>query len=253
MSAPERIWADPESSWRNYSLRPVTDWTEYRRADLTFEWFWRIVDANGPPDLPSDEGEALRLLMGEWWRSKSAPPDQADRPAGVPAPSAAAGFDDAAATPPDSAWQPGDQSVVAPPATHDLKGGDASSPTTKVDQPVASYVAAPDAPVSGASEIDAAVKRAVDTFTQEFEKRITSLPVSEAMRWRPISEAPKDGTPIVVGRRNASFGWIWGTAVWWDRLGVGGWLSRGNGDDVADGLGLAHPTHFLIIEPPVTP
>src|SRR4051812_11181069 len=27
------------------------------------EWFWRIVDAHGLADVPSDEGEALRLIL----------------------------------------------------------------------------------------------------------------------------------------------------------------------------------------------
>lgn len=67
----------------------------------------------------------------------------------------------------------------------------------------------------------------------------------QAGGWRPISEAPKDGTPIIVGRRDISFGWIWGTAVWFDHAGVAGWISRGNGSEVADGLGLANPTHYM--------
>lgn len=32
------------------------------------EWFWKIVDADGPPGLPSDEEFALQLLVEAWRR-----------------------------------------------------------------------------------------------------------------------------------------------------------------------------------------
>lgn len=33
------------------------------------EWFWRIVDEDGPPGLPSDEELALQLMLEAWKRT----------------------------------------------------------------------------------------------------------------------------------------------------------------------------------------
>jgi hypothetical protein len=46
-------------------------------SDEGTEWFWRIVDANGLGDVPSDEGPALRLLCeraakAQWLKAENA-------------------------------------------------------------------------------------------------------------------------------------------------------------------------------------
>ena len=69
--------------------------------------------------------------------------------------------------------------------------------------------------------------------------------------WRDISSAPRDGSTILIARYDETFGWVRGTSQWVDDLG-GNWLSRGV-RGVADGLGLAHPTHWKPFDPPTLP
>lgn len=86
------------------------------------------------------------------------------------------------------------------------------------------------------------------------EKRIEIEPIaalSPIRGWRPIESAPKDGSVILVARYDETFGWVRGTAYWVDDLG-GNWLSRGVSGP-ADGLGLAHPTHWKPFDPPPPP
>lgn len=93
------------------------------------------------------------------------------------------------------------------------------------------------------------------SFTPDAAETASALNIAcqagAVSEWRPIDDdTPRDGTPIIVGRRDDSFGWIWGTAVWFGHAGVAGWVSRGNGSEVADGLGLANPTHWMPPPPP---
>jgi hypothetical protein len=72
------------------------------------------------------------------------------------------------------------------------------------------------------------------------------------MTWQPILTAPRDGTVIFLCAYNNPFGWILGTGHW-ESYGnkIEGWITRGVGDHVADGLGLADPTHWQPLpEPP---
>lgn len=69
--------------------------------------------------------------------------------------------------------------------------------------------------------------------------------------WLTIDSAPRTGARIRVAREDVDFGIIEGTAAWKPEFG-GGWLARGDGRAVADGLGLAHPTHWLPEEADMT-
>lgn len=72
------------------------------------------------------------------------------------------------------------------------------------------------------------------------------------MKWRPISEAPRDGTTIIVGRDMGDFGFVSGTAYFKGSPGtfVSGWIARGFTDPPGE-LGLAHPSHWMPLpEPP---
>lgn len=73
----------------------------------------------------------------------------------------------------------------------------------------------------------------------------------QAAGWRPIAEAPRDGTTVIVARHMGEFGWIRGCARWVGGTGfVAGWVSKGF-DPVMGELGLAHPTHWQPLpEPP---
>lgn len=42
---------------------------ELRLSDGDRSWFWRIVDEDGPPGLPSDEELALQLMLEAWKRT----------------------------------------------------------------------------------------------------------------------------------------------------------------------------------------
>lgn len=68
--------------------------------------------------------------------------------------------------------------------------------------------------------------------------------MNDLATWLTIESAPRTGARIRVAREDADFGIIEGTAIWEPEFG-GGWLARGDGRAVADGLGLAHPTHWL--------
>ena len=68
--------------------------------------------------------------------------------------------------------------------------------------------------------------------------------------WQPISTAPRDGTPILIARKDETFGWVRGWATWVDVRGISGWLSHGF-CEIPGNLGLAHPTHWMPLpEPP---
>ena len=68
--------------------------------------------------------------------------------------------------------------------------------------------------------------------------------------WHLIETAPKDGRVVRVARdMGDSWGWVLGTARWAGSGFVSGWVARGVGGP-ADGLGLAHPTHWAEFSPP---
>lgn len=66
--------------------------------------------------------------------------------------------------------------------------------------------------------------------------------------WREIGTAPRDGTPIIVGRDMGDFGWVRGWATWESTQGIEGWISHGFG--IFGELGLAHPTHWQPLPAP---
>lgn len=68
--------------------------------------------------------------------------------------------------------------------------------------------------------------------------------------WRPISEAPRDGTLIIVGRNMGNFGFVRGTAYYENSgNGIEGWIARGFSEPPGE-LGLAHPTHWMPLPQP---
>lgn len=81
-----------------------------------------------------------------------------------------------------------------------------------------------------------------DIYIQQAEAAIAAY---EAAMWRPIEEAPKDGTPVLVATHDSTFGWVRGWARYEDlggRIG-GGWVSYGFFEPPGN-LGLGSPTHF---------
>ena len=77
-------------------------------------------------------------------------------------------------------------------------------------------------------------------------KALSALPAVGG--WLPIESAPKDGDVIRVGVMT-DFGWVQGSGRWVDASG-GFWLCRGDMRYVADGLGLANPTHWQPLPAP---
>lgn len=64
-----------------------------------------------------------------------------------------------------------------------------------------------------------------------------------ASGWRPIGEAPKDGSAVIVGAHGCDR-WSWWTAAWWTEFwGDGYWLSIGPAPAIK-------PTHYLPLPPP---
>ena len=69
-------------------------------------------------------------------------------------------------------------------------------------------------------------------------------------RWLPIETAPRDGTTVLVCKRDPSFGWIRGYARFEMSGRFGGWISHGFVDPPGN-LGLAYPSRWMPI--PDTP
>jgi hypothetical protein len=78
----------------------------------------------------------------------------------------------------------------------------------------------------------------------------TVLEMYEAMRWRPISEAPKDGRPVLLWLR-APYNEM-RVARWYEPWGnwqEGEFPTDPEGDELT-GIGAAVPSHFMLPEPP---
>lgn len=88
--------------------------------------------------------------------------------------------------------------------------------------------------------------RAIAAALERAERLEAAL---ERMQWRPIAEAPRDGTTIIVGCHMPAWGWVQGWARWDGAAGIYGWISRGFFDPPGN-LGLGHPTHFMPLRPP---
>jgi hypothetical protein len=67
-----------------------------------------------------------------------------------------------------------------------------------------------------------------------------------AGEWQPIETAPADKIVFLAVDTGEPFGWTLGTGY----LTAMGWVTRGIGEVVADGLGLAHPTHWMPLPSP---
>lgn len=81
-----------------------------------------------------------------------------------------------------------------------------------------------------------------DTWEEIICETVASLfasPPKVGAQWQDIASAPKDGTYIQVCRKDESFGWITGVAIWVDSHGISGWIAKGTG--FFGELGLAEP------------
>lgn len=72
------------------------------------------------------------------------------------------------------------------------------------------------------------------------------------MGWKTIDSAPRDGTRVMLYKWHEGMGWhVYGHGYWegGDSI-VSGWLSQGLSDPPGN-LGLAAPTHWCAIKPPI--
>lgn len=72
------------------------------------------------------------------------------------------------------------------------------------------------------------------------------------LEWRPIETAPRDGTPVQIGRFSDIYGFVGGIGYYINALDISGWIAICGFDKVAGVLGLGHPTHWRPLpEPPL--
>jgi len=81
-----------------------------------------------------------------------------------------------------------------------------------------------------------------DELLEYFNSSTCLLLKAQTNGWRPISEAPKDGTQIMMGHKNWPISW----QGFWDTSGGRSGWQRFN----SSGQGLLDPTHFQPLPKP---